>query len=92
MKNTKLFSILAIVLAVVLLACGAFLGFDRGADIGGSYVLSVQLNETFNVKDAVHSDYFFGTNVAAKLTSLTNISIELKMKLLCHCETFFLFI
>ena len=51
MKNTKLFSILAIVLAVVLLALGVFLGFDRGADIGGSYVLSVQLNETFNVKD-----------------------------------------
>lgn len=51
MKNTKLFSILAIVLAVVLLALGAFLGFDRGSDIGGTYVLSVQLNETFKVKD-----------------------------------------
>ncbi len=51
MKNTKLFGIIAVVLAVILLASGAFIGFDRGSDIGGTYVLSVQLNETFNVKD-----------------------------------------
>ncbi|MBE7091795.1 MAG: hypothetical protein E7365_01255 [Clostridiales bacterium] len=51
MKNAKLISIISIVLAVVLLACGAVLGFDRGSDIGGTYVLSVQLNEKFQVKD-----------------------------------------
>ncbi len=51
MKTTKLISVLAVVLAVVLLACGLIFGFDRGSDIGGTYVLSVQINEKFNVKD-----------------------------------------
>ncbi len=51
MKNAKLIGIIAIIVAAVLLASGAFLGFDRGADIGGSYVLSVQVNEKFEVKD-----------------------------------------
>lgn len=51
MKNAKLIGILAIVIAAVLLASGALVGFDRGADIGGAYVLSVQVNEKFDVKD-----------------------------------------
>lgn len=51
MKNTKLLGVIAVVLAVIVLVLGAVIGFDRGADIGGSYVLSVQINETFKVKD-----------------------------------------
>ena len=47
----KLSVILAVVIAVVLLVTGAFLGFDRASDVGGTYVLTVNLNEKFEIAD-----------------------------------------
>lgn len=47
----KLSVILAVAVALVLLIGGIVLGFDRGVDVGGAYVMTVQLNETFQVED-----------------------------------------
>lgn len=51
MKNTKLISIIAVIISVVLLACGCVLGFDRAADIGGTYLISADFLESFEHKD-----------------------------------------
>ena len=47
----KLSVVLAILVAVVLLVAGIFVGLDRGVDVGGTYAISVQLNEKYNVED-----------------------------------------
>ena len=47
----KLSVVLAVVVAVVLLIGGIVLGFDRGVDVGGAYVMTVQLNEAFKAED-----------------------------------------
>lgn len=47
----KLSVVLAVVVALVLLIGGVVLGFDRGVDVGGAHVMTVQLNEKFNVED-----------------------------------------
>lgn len=47
----KLSVVLAVVVALVLLIGGVVLGFDRGVDVGGAHLMTVQLNEKFNVED-----------------------------------------
>ena len=51
MKKTKLISIIAVIISVILLACGCVLGFDRAADIGGTYLISADFLESFEHKD-----------------------------------------
>lgn len=43
--------VLSVVLAAVLLIGGIVIGFDRGVDVGGAYVLTVQINESFEASD-----------------------------------------
>ncbi len=47
----KLSGVLAVIIAVVLLVGGILLGFDRGADVGGAYLLVVQINDSFEASD-----------------------------------------
>ncbi len=47
----KLSVILAVAIALILLIGGVVLGFDRGVDVGGAHVITVQLNEKFEVED-----------------------------------------
>ncbi len=49
MKN--IFKIVAVVIAVVLLVGGVLIGFDRGVDVGYANVITVQINEKFEVED-----------------------------------------
>ncbi len=52
MKNSKLISIIAVVVALALLAVGGLVvGFDRAADIGGAYLISADFIEDFNRND-----------------------------------------
>ncbi len=47
----SIFKIVAVVIALVLLACGVFMGFDRGVDVGYANVITVQINEKFDAED-----------------------------------------
>ncbi len=51
MKNAKLISIIACLVAVVLLAASFIFGFTRGVDSDWSYVINASLNDPYEVKD-----------------------------------------